>query len=156
MRRVLLSLVLSAVVVSLMACGSGQPPYRNVATSEELMLGMINPLAEIIFGSVAYIVTEAGVEVVQPANDEEWEQVVHAALALGEAGNLLLAPAHTAEREADWIEFTEVFVERALETAATAETQDMDALLEAGSILYESCTACHEVYLPEEELVGGF
>jgi hypothetical protein len=98
-------IILSGATVSLAACSpntsvSGhavpqtQPsePYRLTATIQDLMDGVVDPSADVLWDSVAYIATTKGVEDRQPRTEEEWKTVRNSAITLIEAANLLSMP----------------------------------------------------------------
>jgi hypothetical protein len=66
--------------------------YRLTATVQDLMDGIIDPSADILWDSVAYIAGPKGIEDRQPRTDEDWKRVRYAALTLIEATNLLSMP----------------------------------------------------------------
>ena len=68
------------------------PEYRLTASIQELMDGIIDPSADVLWDSVAYIATTKGVEDRQPRTDEEWKAVRNSAITLIEAANLLSMP----------------------------------------------------------------
>ena len=153
MRKALFTLGLTTLLLLASSCGqtANTAEFRLVASVDELMHGMVEPLSTVIWESVATIVSFEGIEEIVPENDEEWEVVVNSALALGEVANLLLIEARAAEYDSDWIELSSALTDTSLVAADAAKSQDADALLLAGGYLYESCVACHEKYLVEEE-----
>ena len=56
------------------------------------MDGMIDPAADVLWDSVAYIATPKGIEDRQPRTDDEWKTVRNSAITLIEAANLLSMP----------------------------------------------------------------
>jgi hypothetical protein len=56
------------------------------------MEGVVDPSADVLWDSVAYIATTKGVEDRQPRTDEEWKAVRNGAITLIEAANLLSMP----------------------------------------------------------------
>ena len=76
------------------ACSTESPEptttFRPTATIRDIMLTMIDPSADVIWESVATIVSYDGVEDRRPRTDEEWERVRDDAIELVEATNLLL------------------------------------------------------------------
>lgn len=144
--RFLFSLIL------LLTLGCTQAPerpaarFRTVATVEQLMDGVMAPSAEFVFKSVGSIFSAEGEKIIQPANDEEWEEVRNRALAVAEAGNLLLIDGRAKDQE-DWIKFVNELMDRAVGAATAAERKDPDELFEAGGQIYETCTACHTKYI---------
>ena len=70
----------------------GSQQYRLTATIQDLMDGIIDPSADVLWDSVAYIATTKGIEDRQPRTDEEWKTVRNSAITLIEAANLLHMP----------------------------------------------------------------
>ncbi|MFL6599739.1 MAG: hypothetical protein ACJ8R9_00225 [Steroidobacteraceae bacterium] len=66
--------------------------YRLTATIPDLMDGIIDPAADVLWDSVAYIATSKGTEDRQPRTDGEWKTVRNSAITLIEAANLLSMP----------------------------------------------------------------
>lgn len=152
-----LSFLTVAVVLLLTACAQ-QTEMRTIATTEQLMEGMVQPLSEVVWDSVQTIVDRDGVHEMQPETEDDWEFVRNSALSLAESANLVMVMARevgedTPERGEDWNEFANGLIEGALEAADAARARDREALFVAGSNIYENaCLACHEAYLPEGAL----
>ena len=72
--------------------GQSSQQYRLTATIPDLMDGIIDPAADVLWDSVAYIATPKGVEDRQPRTDDEWKTVRNSAITLIEAANLLSMP----------------------------------------------------------------
>src|ERR1700761_110598 len=68
------------------------PEYRLTATIQDLMDGIIDPSADTLWDSVAYIATTKGIEDRQPRTAEQWKAVRTGAITLIEAANLLSMP----------------------------------------------------------------
>src|SRR5690554_3650197 len=66
------------------------PPYKPVASTVDLMRGLITLSAEVYWESVSVVVDEDGVHENMPQTDEEWIEVWAAGMALAESGNLLM------------------------------------------------------------------
>jgi hypothetical protein len=66
--------------------------FHLTATIQDLMEGQIDPSADALWDSVAYIATTAGIEDRKPRTDEEWKTVRTSAVTLIEATNLLSMP----------------------------------------------------------------
>ena len=62
---------------------------KPVATVQDLMLALVDPNADAIFGAVATTISIRGTETKAPKNDNEWAVVRNHALTLVETGNLL-------------------------------------------------------------------
>ena len=63
---------------------------KPVADVKQLMNAMIDPQADEIWDATGWIITAAGEEERKPKNDEEWLAVMHHAVTVTEAGNLLM------------------------------------------------------------------
>src|SRR5229473_3668246 len=98
MRRCLILVFFVVPLLSATGCKARQsepaqqPEYRVTATVKDIMDSMVDPIADVIWNSVATIVSYAGVEERQPRTDEDWAKVRHAAITLAEATNLLIMP----------------------------------------------------------------
>src|SRR5438046_7379881 len=96
MRRFLWLFVAGASTFAIVACNRAQAPaaspLRPTATIKDLMDSMVDPSADVLWESVATIVSAAGVEERQPRTDEEWKNVHRRAIELVEATNLLIMP----------------------------------------------------------------
>lgn len=139
-------LLLAAAAIQCGGNTSGVPEFQPVATVDQVMDAVIIPASEAIFDAVVY----SNGELVQaPASDDDWFRLQMQGIALAEAGNLLLMPPR-ARDTGNWTAFSRAMTERAVQVVEAAEARNLDQLLEAGSRLYESCTACHAQYLPQE------
>lgn len=74
------------------ATPAAAPQFHLTATIQDLMGGQIDPAADALWDSVAYIATTAGIEDRKPRTDEEWKAVRTSAVTLIEATNLLSMP----------------------------------------------------------------
>ncbi len=145
-----------------------EPKFRLIATIQDLMDGQIDPSADALWDSVAYIATEAGIEDRRPHTDEQWRAVRRSAVTLIEATNLLymagrrvaavdtpagpgeLSPAQIQRRiEADhdgFAQFARVLQEAGLKALTAIDAKDAQALMDAGGVIDEACEACHVAY----------
>jgi hypothetical protein len=133
---------------------SATPPFKPVTTVVELMESVIAHAAEVYWGSVQVTVDETGEHERYPQNDEEWESVWAAALAIAESGNLLMMPPRAVDDGA-WMQFSRSLIEAGVEAAAAAEARDVERVFAAGEQVYNACTACHGRYSPELRRVPG-
>lgn len=121
---------------------SGQPQkasgggVKTVATVGEIMKTMTIPFSNAVF--------EAGGEA--PKDDKGWEAVRDQAVALAEAGNLLMIGSRAKDRAA-WMKFSRAQVDAAEAVAKAAAAKNADQLSTAADTLYETCASCHKVYL---------
>ena len=121
------------------------PPFRAVADVKALMNSLIDPQADRIWDNSGWIVTADGVEERKPKNDEEWVALLHNAVAVTEAGNLLMM-APRARDTGNWIKSAQALVEGGSYALRAAQARNPDMLFDAGAVLYEACNACHRQY----------
>jgi len=187
MRAASVLLVLAAAAISGVAAGCSQkgvpmpdtpapeppaPQYQLTATVQDLMEGLIDPSADALWDSVAYIASASGVEDRQPRTAEEWQAVRTSAVNLIEAANLLSMPGRVVANDPpdkpprpgpgelshaeiqQRIEAThEGFVQfaRGLQAAGLQALKAIDAknaqdLMDSGTTIDNACEACHVTY----------
>ena len=146
--------------------------YRLTATIPDLMDGMIDPAADVLWDSVAYIATPKGIEDRQPRTDDEWKTVRNSAITLIEAANLLSMPGRrvvAAHAPADappgsgelshaeiqqridathdaFTQFARNLQDSGLQALAAINAKDAQGLMDAGGTIDEACEACHVTY----------
>src|SRR5262245_5445917 len=145
MLRMLRILLFAALLFGVVSCAQQQQAaYSPVATVADIMEGMVAPAADHVFSAVYTEVSEAGIKEIQPQDDEEWNVVVHNAMALVEAGNMLkFDPEH--KDKPDWSQFCQALMDSAMGVVQVAKAHDTDGMLTAGGVMYEACTGCHKV-----------
>lgn len=153
MSRWLLAL---AMLSSLSGCGgeSANAPethYRLVLDSKELMNWVLDPSADVIWGSAGSVLTAEGEQDLAPVDDEGWNRVRNAAAMVVETGNLLMLPGRS--RGDDWDEFAQGLMTMGERAIAAAEAHDDEQLFEAGGQLYNVCVACHQQYMLADQEV---
>jgi hypothetical protein len=121
------------------------PPTTPVATVAQIMHGIVQPNANVIYNAVGTFVSAAGVKEVAPQNDEEWATVGNSAAALVESGNLLLLGSRLVDH-GDWITMTRAFMDASQDALKAAQAKDKDAILTAGADINDTCDTCHEKY----------
>ena len=149
-------------------------PYRLTATVQDLMDGIIDPSADVLWNSVAYVAERHRVEDRQPRTDEEWKSVRYSALTLIEAANLLSMPgrrvaaSHRAtvaqdppaagelthaeiqqridSTHAAFTAFAQNMQDAATQALAAADSRNVQGLMNVGSVIDEACEACHLIY----------
>jgi len=155
------------------ACNRARPaesPFRPTATIKDIMDSMVDPSADVLWDSVATIVSAAGTEERRPRTDEDWAMVHRKAVELVEATNLLLMEGRhvakpgekaenpevelgpdeiekliTADRQA-WTNFAHGLYDAALPALKATEARDAEALLNAGEAIDTACENCHLKY----------
>lgn len=138
----------------------------------------IDPSADALWDSVAYIATTEGSEDRMPRTDREWRAVRGNAVTLIEAANLLrmpgrrvaaealppglgeLSPAAIQQRmsttQAAFVQFAQTLQDAGQRALAAIDARDAHALLDAGGQIDEACEACHVTYwYPDQNVPGG-
>lgn len=175
------SLIPAAVIA--FACGeaTATPPASRIestapATLQELMETRIDPAADSLWDSVAFIASGKGEEDRRPRTPAEWAAVRNVARSLIEATaelevpgrrvSTLLASPGAGELSASDIQLridgdSAAFAKRArvLKSAArkalaAIDAKDADALMNAGGAIDAACEACHIVYWYPQQLEG--
>ena len=116
-----------------------------VATIKQIMIGITNPAAFVIYEAVGTKSSAAGVEEIAPQNDEEWAKVGSAGAAVVESGNLMLI-GNRAIDKGDWVKMTRDMMEQGRAAMKAAEAKDKEKIVEAGGELNTTCDNCHERY----------
>ncbi len=150
----------TTIVVSLMClvsvgCNEAAPPpqaespFKPVANVTQLMNWIMDPAADVLWQSVATIITEEGTTEVEPKTDEEWAVVRNAAAMLVESGNLLMVAGRVNARasEKDWQEISRGLIDVSTIALRAAEEKDKEKLFNVGSDIYNVCTSCHQKYI---------
>ncbi len=143
-------------------------PFSSRPSIQQLMDARVDPAADELWDSVAFIASEKGEEDRRPRTPAEWEAVRRSAMSLIQAAEDLTAPGQRVssmgrapgpgELSAPAIQRLidsnpDAFARRArvLESAANKAltaigARDADALMTAGGIIDEACEACHVSY----------
>ena len=146
--------------------------YQLTATIVDLMEGLIDPSADALWDSVAYITNAKGTEDRQPRTAEEWQAVRLNAVNLIEAANLLSMPGRIVANDpangspkpgpgelshADsqklidanhegFVQFAHVLQIAGSEALAAIDAKNAQALMDAGTTIDNACEACHVTY----------
>ena len=142
------------------------------------MEGQIDPAADALWDSVAYIASASGVEDRQPRSDADWAAVRREALVLIEAANLLTVPGRSVRhgteaarpgelntgqtqalieaRRQEFFTLAGVLQRAGLGALAAIEARDAAGLMEAGGRIDAACEACHLIYwYPNQRSAGS-
>ena len=122
-----------------------QPEYRPTATIKDIMDSTVDPSADVLWESVATIVSAAGTEERMPRTDEEWENVGNSAAALIESGNLLLMDGRAIDK-GDWVKMSQAMIDAGKVTLQATQAKSTEGVLAAGEVVNESCDNCHQKY----------
>ena len=127
-----------------------QAPYRPTGDVKHTMNLVLDPAADVIWGSAGFILTEAGTEDLAPTTEAGWLAVQHSAMVVAESGNLLMMPGRSKDN-GDWQEISLALVDVGIRTSAAAEEKDADKLFDLGGELYRVCLSCHQLYIQSDE-----
>lgn len=116
-----------------------------VGTVKQIMVGITNPAAYILYEAVGTKSSSKGVEEIAPQTDEEWFKVESAAASVIESGNLMLM-GNRAIDKGDWVKMTKDMMEQGKHAMAAAKAKDKDKIVEAGGELNTTCDTCHARY----------
>lgn len=154
--------------------------YRLTATIQDLMNGIVDPSADALWDSVAFIATESGAEDRRPRTDAQWNAVRTSAIMLVEAANLLgmpdrrvaadspenspLAPGELSHEQMQqridathdgFVAFARNLQDTGLKALAAINARDAQGLMDAGGAIDEACEACHLAYwYPNQQRPG--
>lgn len=145
------------------------PAFKTTATIQDLMVAIVDPVADTLWESVGTELSKDGLVEKQPRTDEEWLAVRRQAITLVESANLLRIPGRAVVVAGGKLEDAHVPGILSAEEAQKAISQDqagfaaeadrfhdtaslalkaIDArsvtgLLEAGSRIQQACESCH-------------
>ncbi|MBS0365953.1 MAG: hypothetical protein JSR67_09045 [Proteobacteria bacterium] len=184
--RIILPLILGSgallcggALLSVAGCSRGATPapaaapgrYSQTATVQDLMNGVIDPSADALWDSVAFIATAAGNEERRPRTAGEWQAVRAHALTLIEGAELLGLPGRRvavdppggatpgpgelghdeiqrriAATPGAFSQFARGLRGAARQALAAIDARDARGLMDAGGTIDEACEACHKTY----------
>ena len=136
MRTTLLLSLASLLLFLASAAPAQQPTLKPVATVKQLMKAIVIPSSDVIFQVAAK----------EPKTDEQWAAVQNSALALAEAGNLLMIGSR-AKDQGEWMKQSQALLDLGSAAFKAAEAKDVDAVSKAGDEIYEVCEGCHNQYM---------
>src|SRR5207302_988181 len=119
-----------------------------VATIKQIMIGITNPSAYVIYEAVGTKNTAKGIEEIAPQTDEDWAKVESAGAAVVESGNLILT-GNRAIDKGDWVKMTPDMMDKATLAMAAAKAKNKDKIIETGGDLNTTCDNCHAKYSRE-------
>ena len=177
MTRPVLALIVGVVVVNCSACNrreeappAAQSQFRPTATIKDIMTSIVDPESDVLWNSVATIVSLTGTEERAPKTDEDWATVRRSAVQLVEATNLLRIPGRLvarhgeksenprielqpetiqkmiAEDPAKWSALVDGLHDAALPALKAADAKDAKGLFDAGEHMERACESCHQQY----------
>jgi hypothetical protein len=124
------------------------PPFKPIATTAELMHGVVDPAADVLWASVGSIVTREGVEDFFPRSEEEWIPIENAAVVLMESGNLLMIGDRAKDQD-QWMTMSRGLVDAGKLALTAAQSRNPDEIFRVGGDIYAACDGCHQRYWTE-------
>ncbi len=135
--RALHRLLLVGVLLCLASVAPAQQTtVAPVASVMQLMEAMVIPSSDALFN----VGRQA------PQNDDEWAAIRNHAIILAESGNLLMIGGRAKDEEA-WMKMSQALVDAGAVALKAAEAKNVDAVLEAGNQIIDTCETCHASYL---------
>src|SRR5262245_32384191 len=116
-----------------------------IASVKQIMIGITNPAAFVVYEAVGTKSSAAGVEEIAPQNDEEWAKVGSAAAAVVESGNLMLMGSRVIDK-GDWVKMARDMMDQGQKAMKAAEAKDKEGIVAAGGDLNTTCDNCHARY----------
>jgi cytochrome c553 len=147
--------ILPPLLLACLACHEAPAPEPEaaaappvVAAPETVPVATVQQLMDALVIPASATVWDVGREA--PADEEAWGSLTNAAVQLAEAGNLLLLGERRRDDEV-WLSTAAALREGGARALAAVEARDVDALLDAGNTLIDSCEICHESHLVPPE-----
>ena len=116
-----------------------------VGTVKQIMRGIVGPAAIVVFASVGSRVTAAGTEEWAPRSDADWEAVENSAVALAEAGNLLMMEGRAVDK-GEWVKMSQAMIDAAKIVLKATDAKSAADVFASGEVVYDSCNNCHGTY----------
>ena len=147
-----------------------ESPFRATSTIKDIMDSMVDPSADMLWDSVATIVSASGTEERAPRTDEDWANVRHNAITLVEATNLILMDGRRVARPGEraenpkvelgpeeieavigqdrqaWVNFAHGLNDAAMAALKGIDAKDVKGLFDAGGAIDRACENCHLKY----------
>ena len=127
------------------AATAAGPETQPVATVKQIMIGITNPSAFVVYEAVGTKSTAKGIEEIAPQTDEEWQKVGSAAAAVIESGNLMLTGGRAIDK-GDWVKMTRDMMDQGQKAMKAAAAKSKEGIVEAGGDLNTTCDNCHARY----------
>ena len=118
---------------------------KPVATVKQIMIGITNPAAFVVYEAVGTKTTVKGTEEIAPQTEEDWAKVGSAAAAVVESGNLMLTGSRAIDK-GDWVKMTREMMDQGRKAMKAAADKSTDGIVAAGGDLNTTCDNCHARY----------
>ena len=116
----------------------------------DLMNHVIDHNAWKVWLAQGWVIDADGTRELFPETDEGWADAESAAFTLAESANALLLPGRPRSAERDWVEFSHALYDSAKKAQEMALARDKQGFFDAGGEIYQSCTSCHNRYMPSD------
>jgi hypothetical protein len=128
-------------------------PYNITLDMQALMALVVEPVADTLWSTAGWVMSDAGYEELYPTTDEGWGFAYNQSAMIVEIGNMLALPDRVQNRDT-WLTYSQALSKVGeMAMKATAE-QNKEDYFQAGAQLYSVCTACHQAY--NAEIVSRF
>jgi hypothetical protein len=127
------------------AATAAGPEIAPVATVKQIMIGITNPAAYVVYEAVGTKTTVKGTEEIAPQTEEDWAKVGSAAAAVVESGNLMLTGSRAIDK-GDWVKMTRDMMAQGEKAMKAAVDKSTDGIVAAGGDLNTTCDNCHARY----------
>lgn len=136
-----------------------QEPRPSLLMTLEYMRQVINPAANAYWAQAGSLDDEEGTSISgAPEEEYQWEDQLHRAAVLIEAGNGLLTKGRirngrctdtpNASCDAVWNYYSQELIEGGAMAMTAARNKNAKAGFDAGSYIYDSCFGCHARFIP--------
>lgn len=123
---------LAVIVFAAVPPVTARQSSRDTLTVKEVMATMTVPGSDAVFAAAS--------------GSPSWEAVRKGAALVEESGKLLMTGARVKNRD-EWLQNARDLVARAAAARRIADTtKEVEALIDAGDRLYETCKSCHDRY----------
>lgn len=172
---------IGALVLGLLLTrGADNANVQQPNTIREIMIAIVDPQADVVWGAVGTVEDQTGVREIAPQTPEQWESIRQGALQLAEGAEMLkrsdlkaappgsvsIVPGVELEPEQidalikespeGFINFATELKAVAIEAAQAAEARNAHLLLEIGDRIQTACENCHGTYwYPDRTLKTG-
>ena len=158
----------TALVLLLAACAgtgtAGVPDPEPMGNLAQVMRGILFPNSNILFDVQTIdpddpppVAAGGGATATFSGIYAGWQVVENAAIALGEAANLITIPGRLCENgrpvplsQPNWVQFTQQLKDAADVMLVAARARNQEAASDATNDVAEACFVCHEVYRDAE------
>jgi hypothetical protein len=127
--------------------GAASGEFVTAHNTQQLMAYIVEPQAQVFWGSAGFIIDEEGEHDLTPTTEEGWLATRSAAATVTEMGNMLMTPMFAEGRGEDWMTYSRALVEIGVKAEQAAADKDSDAVFETGGLMYNVCRACHQAYV---------